>query len=69
MNGLEWMQSVNILVSATKLKWIDGRVQKLERLERPQLLFDVEGNPIVLICAVLESPDSNNTYNVRIPLK
>ncbi len=68
-DGLDWRQSENILVSTTKLKWIGGSVQELDRLERPQLLFDENNKPIVLICAVAETPDGSNSYNVRIPLK
>ena len=45
-----------------------GRKQKLEALERPQLLFD-SGVPIALFCAAADAKGRDGSFNVQIPLK
>lgn len=65
-DGLNWMPSNHRLVSTPQIKWNNGTVQKVERLERPQLFFE-DGKPIVLLLAVLT--DKYNSFNLQIPLK
>jgi len=50
------------------ISWAEGLRQKLNSLERPQLLFAPDGRPSVLLAAVDESPERSRSYNVRIPL-
>lgn len=47
-NGLNWTVSKNPAYS-THIEWTDGTVEILNRRERPQLVFDDERNPIMLI--------------------
>lgn len=65
-NGVDWKLAKHPLVSGLEIKWGDGRSQKLEALERPQLLFE-KGRPSVLLCAVNET--LGHSYNIQIPLK
>ena len=65
-NGLDWKLADEPLVTIRELIWEDGTVQKLERLERPQLYFE-KGKPVVLLCAARETLD--HSFNVQIPLK
>lgn len=65
-DGLDWKLAKHPLVSTLTIAWKDGRTQKLEALERPQLFFE-NGKPRVLLCAVNETLD--HSYNVQIPLK
>ena len=68
MDGFEWRLSAHPLVTTTALTWTDGRQQKVNSLERPQLLFGPDGRPSVLLGAVDEDPTRPHSYNLRIPL-
>jgi len=67
-DGLDWKLAPHPLVCHPEIPWEGGRVQKVHRLERPQLYLE-RGRPAVLFCAV--SPNKTNipSYNVHIPLK
>jgi hypothetical protein len=67
-DGFAWKLAPNPLVSTTEIEWAGGRRQKLNSLERPQLLFGPNGRPIVLLGAVDEDKSRGHSYNVRIPL-
>ena len=45
-----------------------GRKQKLEALERPQLLFD-SGVPIAFFYTAADAKGRDGSFNVQIPLK
>lgn len=68
-NGFDWKLAQNPLVSTTEVTWADGRKQKLNSLERPQLLFGPDGTPIALLAAVDEDASRPHSYNIQIPLK
>jgi beta-glucanase (GH16 family)/predicted GH43/DUF377 family glycosyl hydrolase len=65
-DGIRWDVSKDALVSRIEVTWQDGRVQKLNLLERPQLLIE-NGVPIALYCAADEG--NGVTTNLQIPLK
>jgi len=67
-DGLRWTLAPHPLVSRCEIPWQGGRVQKVHRLERPQLYLE-RGRPAVLFCAV--APNSSNipSWNVHIPLQ
>ncbi len=67
-DGLAWKLSAHPLVSTMTVNWTGGRQQKLNSLERPQLLFAPDGRPSVLLGAVDEEPSRPHSYNLRIPL-
>ena len=46
----------------------DGGVQKLEKLERPQLVLE-NGEPAYLFCAAAPAGRLEQSFNVQIPLK
>jgi hypothetical protein len=66
-DGLDWRPAKHPLVATTEITWDDGRKQKLNSLERPQLYFE-EGRPVVLMFAVDENNKREHSFNVRIPL-
>ena len=66
VNGLEWFPAENSLAAKRVIAWEDGEIQKVHRLERPQLWL-VDGKPSVLLCACRPDEDSE-TFNVQIPL-
>ncbi len=71
-DGLSWQPAKHALASDHQVKWQDGRVTKVARLERPQLLLDEKGEPLVLYCAcAIEAPNTENShsFNIHIPLK
>jgi hypothetical protein len=67
-DGLEWKLAPHALVSTTEVTWQGKGKQKMNSLERPQLLFSADGRPIVLLGAVDEDRARGHSFNVRIPL-
>ena len=67
-DGLDWKLAKHPLVATPEVTWADGRQQKLEALERPQLLFD-HGLPIALFCAAADAKGRDGSFNLQIPLK
>lgn len=65
-DGFHWDVAKHPLVSRLELRWENGLPQKMELLERPQLLFE-NGVPIALYCAADEGGGAL-TYCVQIPL-
>jgi hypothetical protein len=63
-DGHEWEPSKPVLISKTTILWSDGKNEKVERLERPQIWLK-DGQPAMLFLAVKEG---DNSYNVHIPL-
>ncbi len=66
-NGLDWQVASNPVVTNRIINWEDGRVQRLNRLERPQLWTE-NGVPTVLFCAAEETDRQLHSFNVHIPL-
>ncbi|MDN5200317.1 glycoside hydrolase family protein [Fulvivirgaceae bacterium BMA10] len=66
-DGLNWEPAQKALVSGLDIHWEDGNVQRVGRLERPQVLIE-NGQPGTLYCAVLYNR-GGATVNVHIPLK
>ena len=66
-DGLDWSPAPRPLVSTLILPHSNGRMQTLQKLERPQLLL-IDGHPAVLYCAAVDTPDLNGSFNVAIPL-
>jgi hypothetical protein len=64
-NGLEWELAKNPLVLKIEINWENTGIQKLMKLERPQLYVE-NGKLKALLCAVNETSD--HSYNVQIPL-
>lgn len=75
-DGLIWQAASHPLVSLRELKMKDGKTLNLAHLERPFLIHDEYGNPIVLMAAATELeptgagvPDSGrNSFAVAIQL-
>ncbi|MBM3862002.1 MAG: hypothetical protein FJ395_20450 [Verrucomicrobia bacterium] len=67
-DGFDWKLSAHPLVATTEITRADGRKQKLNSLERPQLFFD-NGKPVVLMFACDEDSKREHSFNVQIPLK
>jgi hypothetical protein len=61
-----WKRSEHFLVSDLELRWKDKPTQPVSRMERPQIMFDAEGEPSTPIVAIYQS--DTDAYNVRIPL-
>lgn len=68
-DGIQWNKAKHFHISDRTITWDDGRIQQLDHLERPQVLFD-NGKPIALVCAA-DTYDEDNvrqSFNVQIPL-
>ena len=63
-----WQRAKPFLVSDLTLHWADRPEQKVSRMERPQITFDDDGRPLMLVVAIA-APGAKATFNVRIPLK
>ncbi len=67
-DGFKWKPAAHPLVSTLELKYADGSVAKLMKLERPQILLE-NGEPAVLFCAASPEGKLEESFNVQIPLK
>jgi len=66
-DGIDWKQAKHVFVTTPEIRWADGRVQKLNALERPQL-YRENGKHVALFCAGAENKDRDGSFNVQIPL-
>lgn len=73
VDGLEWTRPEHPFFMKKQVVLTSGDTLKVDRLERPQLLIDEEGNPQVLYsaCAIVNvNPRQDGaSFNVHIPLK
>ena len=72
-NGLEWrVPETGKSFLKKEIRFTDGSIIKVSNLERPQLLLDDLGYPLVLYAACSIEPVGNkrdgSTFNVHIPL-
>jgi len=67
-DGFDWKLAKHPLVTTPEVTWADGRKQKLEALERPQLLLE-NGLPIALFCAAADNKARDGSFNIQIPLR
>lgn len=69
-DGIAWKPSAQTLVSDRTVRWADGSSETLEDLERPQMVFDDQGEPMILFCAATRrSRALGKTFNIQIPLQ
>ena len=68
-DGFDWQPAKHPFVTTTTILWTDGQPRRLNALERPQLLFDAKGIPIVLYCAGAYDKTRVPSFNVAIPLQ
>jgi hypothetical protein len=64
----DWQLAKHPFVTTTEIVWTDGARRKLNALERPQLIFDARGVPLVLLCAGAYESGRARSFNVAIPL-
>ncbi|MCB9877805.1 MAG: hypothetical protein H6835_09410 [Planctomycetes bacterium] len=68
-DGLDWAPARHPLASAKQLRFADGTVLPVSRLERPQLLFDDDGRPTALFVAcIVGGGYRGHACNVQIAL-
>lgn len=68
-DGIKWNLADKELVSNIEITWSNGKYQKLQHLERPQVYIE-KGKPVLLLCAA-DTIDANkvrHSFNVQIPL-
>lgn len=72
VDGMKWTKPANPYFMKKELCLKDGEHIKVNRLERPQLLIDKDGNPLVLYaaCSLVEiNPRQDGaSFNVQVPL-
>ncbi|PKB00504.1 hypothetical protein B0O79_3970 [Flavobacteriaceae bacterium MAR_2009_75] len=72
-NGLYWRKAAQPLFMKKQVDLISGETIKLHRLERPQLLTDNNGEPLVLYTATsivnINPRTDGKSFNLHIPLK
>lgn len=70
-DGFSWQTARHPLVSDLTLRYDDGTVDRVERLERPQMFLE-DGRPVALQLAVgLADGDGGirSSFNITVPLK
>ncbi|NQU44567.1 sucrase [bacterium] len=66
-DGIDWKPSHHTLAMRRELRWEDGEVQPVHRLERPQVYLE-DGKPTVIFLAVAPDEKAIDTFNVHVPL-
>ncbi|MDY7395081.1 glycoside hydrolase family protein [Aureibaculum sp. 2210JD6-5] len=73
LDGIKWTKPINPFFMKKEVVLNSGDSIKVNRLERPQLLIDENGNPTVLYaaCSIVDiNPRQDGaSFNVHIPLK
>ena len=73
IDAKHWRLDNDPVLSTFEIKRDDGTITRpLARLDQPQLGFDSQGRPVVLLLAVKVHDDSDNSdcaYNIQVPLK
>lgn len=73
LDGIKWVKPNNSFFMKKQIVLNTGDTIKMNRLERPQLLIDEQGDPKVLYCASslvdVNSRKDGVSFNVHIPLK
>ena len=64
-DGQDWQSAPQHVFMKKEIRLDDGTVWKPERLERPFVLTDDQGEPMMLFIALL---DQGRTGNIAIPL-
>jgi len=67
-DGCDWKLAAHPLVTTPEVTWADGRKQKLNALERPQVYLE-NGVPVALFCAAAETAGRDGSFNIQIPLR
>ncbi|MEO9890972.1 glycoside hydrolase family protein [Aurantibacter sp.] len=73
LDGLQWTKPTNPFFMKKEVTLINGDIIKLNRLERPQLLIDANGNPQVLYAAGsivnINPRQDGSSFNIQIPIE
>ena len=73
LDGFKWERLENSFFMKKEVVLNTGNTIKVNRLERPQLLIDKNGDPQVLFCACsivdINNRKDGSSFNVHIPLK
>ncbi|MFI3248871.1 MAG: glycoside hydrolase family protein [Rikenellaceae bacterium] len=69
-NGLDWREAKESHLSDIEVLWEDGKLQKLDHLDRPQLYVE-DGKPKVILFAAdtLGSDGVVNSWNMQMPIE
>ncbi|MEQ8839214.1 MAG: hypothetical protein RID07_20580 [Lacipirellulaceae bacterium] len=69
IDGINWQPAKFHEISDRTITWEDGTTEKLDHLERPQVVFE-DGKPVALICAAdrIDELNVRHAFNVQIPL-
>jgi hypothetical protein len=67
-DAIDWKPSAIPLGFKREITWEDGEVQRLEAMERPQILLDENGKPQVLLCACTFEGDKERKYSFITPI-
>ena len=69
-DGFNWKPVDEPLLSTPEIRWADGKVLKLQHLERPQILFDGDVPAALFMAAdtMKNYSRSGHTFNVHVPI-
>lgn len=67
-DALDWKLSSIPPISGAAVEWDDGEVQAMDRLERPQVIFDRSGQAVSLQLACLPAGGGHRSFSLSVPL-
>ncbi|MDP0496575.1 MAG: glycoside hydrolase family protein [Verrucomicrobiota bacterium JB024] len=65
-DGFNWKLTEPGLVMGNTIRWEDGTVEMMERVERPQVVLDAQGSPVALQVAVLPKGRGALSYSLTL---
>ncbi len=63
-NGIHWQPAADPLFLDRSITWNDGTTQRVDALERPQLLIE-NGRPVILSVAAAIDPAREQSFNIQ----
>ena len=73
LDGFDWQRSINPLFSKKEIRMENGTIVPLSNLERPQVLLDDNGDPLVFYGAISISPvggkTDGSTFNLQVRIQ
>lgn len=67
-NGIDWQPTPDPLVLRREIRWDDGTTQRVDALERPQLIIE-DGKPTTLLLACALTPERLGSFNLPIEIR
>lgn len=67
-DGMDWRPAEHPFAFDNRIQWEPGKIQRVHRLERPQIYFE-NGKAKALLCACCLEKDQKDSFHIRFELE